>query len=722
MTATFSEPVTGVTSSDFAVVNGSKTSFTAVSSTVYTVIVTPTLDWVVTVDMPVAAATDTATNTSTAATQLTRNYDGTAPIISQTTAVVTPKNDSTPSYTFTSDEVGTISYSGGCVSPTTAAVVWANTISFNTLVDGTYAACTITVTDIATNASNVLAVSSFTIDTVIPTVALTTPASASTNAPFTVTATFSEAVTGIASWDFVVTNATTSAFTWSSSTVYTILVTPTAQGTVTVNMPAAAGSDAATNASTVATQLSRIYDSIAPTVVLSAPSSATNAPFTATATFSEPVTWITSWDFVVANATTSAFTWSSSTVYTILVTPTAQGAVTVNMPAAAWSDAATNTSTVATQLSVNYDTVVPSVVLSTSATNPTSSSFTVTATFSEAMTGVTVSDFTVVNGTKSSFNAVSSTVYTVIIVPTTDGTVSTDIALATSTDLAGNNNTASNQISLTYNRPSGGGGGGGGSSSSSTVVATPVVTNVTPTATGATETGTGEVETQTGTTTPEETDATQNTFAEVLEKALRDREEASQGQDSNTTTQETSSTTDTQPTGNLGNKYVDSLIQRGIVSTTTETFRPDDNITRAELLKIAMRANGVDYSDSTPNTSNFTDLDTNAWSSKVAAKAIELWITNGYNDGTFKPDTPITRIEALKFALKLSDFTIPAPTSPLFIDVQDEWMIKYVNAAKLAGIISWQDNGSGPEFRPLDTLTRLEAAKIIIKTVDSKTN
>lgn len=52
--------------------------------------------------------------------------------------------------------------------------------------------------------------------------------------------------------------------------------------------------------------------------------------------------------------------------------------------------------------------------------------------------------------------------YTFTISPTTDGTVTADMAAATATDLAGNNNTASNQISLTYNRPSGGGGGGGG--------------------------------------------------------------------------------------------------------------------------------------------------------------------------------------------------------------------------------------------------------------------
>lgn len=94
--------------------------------------------------------------------------DTTAPIIATTTPIATTTNDNTPNYTFTTDEAGTITYGGSCSSATISATVGPNTVTFNTLADGTYSNCTIIVTDAATNASNTLSVQSFTIDTVAP--------------------------------------------------------------------------------------------------------------------------------------------------------------------------------------------------------------------------------------------------------------------------------------------------------------------------------------------------------------------------------------------------------------------------------------------------------------------------------------------------------------------------------------------------------------------------
>ena len=71
----------------------------------------------------------------------------TAPIIAEVTAVATLTNDSTPNYTFSSTEAGTITYGGPCSSSTTIAIAGNNTITLNTLSDGTYSNCTITVTD-----------------------------------------------------------------------------------------------------------------------------------------------------------------------------------------------------------------------------------------------------------------------------------------------------------------------------------------------------------------------------------------------------------------------------------------------------------------------------------------------------------------------------------------------------------------------------------------------
>ncbi len=87
--------------------------------------------------------------------------DVTAPTLAEVIAVPTPTSDNTPNYTFSSDEVGTITYGGSCDSVTTIAVAGDNTITFNTLAYGTYNDCTITVIDAAGNPSAALVVTAF---------------------------------------------------------------------------------------------------------------------------------------------------------------------------------------------------------------------------------------------------------------------------------------------------------------------------------------------------------------------------------------------------------------------------------------------------------------------------------------------------------------------------------------------------------------------------------
>ena len=100
------------------------------------------------------------------------------PQIFEASAVTTPTNDSTPNYTFNSDSAGIITITGA-TSSTTNAIVGNNTITFNTLLDGTYDNIAIKVTDSQGYDSNILTVSSFTISTIAPVIteqtAVTTP-------------------------------------------------------------------------------------------------------------------------------------------------------------------------------------------------------------------------------------------------------------------------------------------------------------------------------------------------------------------------------------------------------------------------------------------------------------------------------------------------------------------------------------------------------------------
>ena len=97
-------------------------------------------------------------------TSSSSDTDTTAPILAEVPAVTTPTNDTTPNYTFSSTEEGTMTYGGSCTSSTTSASSGNNAITFNTLSNGIYDNCTVMVTDNASNSSSNLSVSTFTVD------------------------------------------------------------------------------------------------------------------------------------------------------------------------------------------------------------------------------------------------------------------------------------------------------------------------------------------------------------------------------------------------------------------------------------------------------------------------------------------------------------------------------------------------------------------------------
>lgn len=101
--------------------------------------------------------------------------DTTAPVISQTSQIPFVSVDSTPSFTLTSSEAGTIVYGGACSSTETAAVVGNNIITLNQLPNGYYSNCTIEVRDAAGFLSNKITIPNFIIDATAPVISLITP-------------------------------------------------------------------------------------------------------------------------------------------------------------------------------------------------------------------------------------------------------------------------------------------------------------------------------------------------------------------------------------------------------------------------------------------------------------------------------------------------------------------------------------------------------------------
>ena len=379
-----------------------------------------------------ARTTDAAGNVSPPSQVLPLTLDTTAPPTPAAPALEpgTAANDTTPTLTGTgvTGDLVTISLSGLGVLGTTevdGTGTWRFTPQ-TPLANGQHD-LTITVADRAGNSSGASGALGLVIDATVPTLALSTPATSPHSGVFTVTATFSEAVTGFDLSDVSVGNGAASGFLALSTSRYSFDVTPSADGAVTVDVAAGSAQDTAGNDATAAAQLSVTTDGTVPTLALSTPATSPHSGvFTVTATFSEAVTGFDLSDVSVGNGAASGFLALSTSRYSFDVTPSADGAVTVDVAAGSAQDTAGNDATAAAQLSVTTDGATPVLVLSTP-DDTVNGPFTVTATFSEGVEAFSLAHFVADNGTLSDFLAQSSSLYTFDVAPLAEGDVGLSI-------------------------------------------------------------------------------------------------------------------------------------------------------------------------------------------------------------------------------------------------------------------------------------------------------
>ena len=81
-------------------------------------------------------------------------------------------------------------------------------------------------------------------------------------------------------------------------------------------------------------------------------------------------------------------------------------------------------------------------------------------------------------------------------------------------------------------------------------------------------------------------------------------------------------------------------------------FRPEDSLSRAEavamLARLSVDEQGNLLYSGVPGTGGFSDVKRGDWYAPYVAFAKRYGIANGYLDGTFRPDAPVSRAEAVK--------------------------------------------------------------------------
>ena len=95
--------------------------------------------------------------------------------------------------------------------------------------------------------------------------------------------------------------------------------------------------------------------------------------------------------------------------------------------------------------------------------------------------------------------------------------------------------------------------------------------------------------------------------------------------------------------GSWYNTYVATLNNAGVITDSSNGyFRPNEAITRAELA--AMLAN---FTETAGAANYFNDVSASYWAANAIAICAKLGWINGYPDGTFRPDKNVTRAELM---------------------------------------------------------------------------
>ena len=142
-----------------------------------------------------------------------------------------------------------------------------------------------------------------------------------------------------------------------------------------------------------------------------------------------------------------------------------------------------------------------------------------------------------------------------------------------------------------------------------------------------------------------------------------------------------------------------------LVGYTDGTFGPERNMTRAEVTTMFARLLTEQIEADKTYSNPFSDVPKGCWAANYIGHMQQFGIINGYSDGSFRPDAPVTRAE---FAAIASRFEKLTEGSKSFTDVPDTyWAARYIDFAATRGWVTGYSDGT---FKPEDPITRAEVA------------
>lgn len=158
--------------------------------------------------------------------------------------------------------------------------------------------------------------------------------------------------------------------------------------------------------------------------------------------------------------------------------------------------------------------------------------------------------------------------------------------------------------------------------------------------------------------------------------------------------------------------YLEALDQLTLIGSINGypdgTFLPNTKISRAEFAKMIYNTVPEEYKTE-GKAMSFSDVEDGAWYKEAVDFLSAEGIINGYPDGTFRPDNTITRAEMAVMIYRAAETDKDVVKN--FSDVKpSSWYYDAVMALANGGVINGYPDGT---FQPDKTASRAEAAKVL---------
>ncbi|MGI6066982.1 MAG: S-layer homology domain-containing protein, partial [Bacillota bacterium] len=160
---------------------------------------------------------------------------------------------------------------------------------------------------------------------------------------------------------------------------------------------------------------------------------------------------------------------------------------------------------------------------------------------------------------------------------------------------------------------------------------------------------------------------------------------------------------------------INAWVEKGLVGGYEDgSFKPDNNISRAEFMALVNRA--FNYQEKAEI--DFKDVAAGAWYEDVVRIAKAAGYINGYQDGTMKPNNPISRQEAAIIIMNILELEENAIGADKFQDASKipAWSKGAVGAVASANIMGGYPDGT---FKSANLIKRAEAVVALDKALSN---